>query len=302
MKGRLFRFRICGARRARGGYCRAPAMRGKLRCRVHGGKSTGPTSEAGKSRAVAAMTAGRRAWVTRMRTMKATGVIRRFPGGRRKGKTLPRTGDRIVDRAQRLVENALAMVEQSPAVKALRAKEWDELTAAERLQRNTLDALTVTRDILARPLNWDKPKEVSIIKDAALSAAALQARVDELVLRPQRSLDKMSDLLQRLRAGDGAKVIEADNAAPTLAPSGTQAALLPRAASAPVTIDNAPTPTADTEAQAAAHYTTLRRILKPKANAPAQPSNSIPGSAAAAPASPSEPAKRGARRAAESKQ
>ena len=34
--------RLCGARNRQGLPCRQPAMRGKTRCRYHGGKSTGP--------------------------------------------------------------------------------------------------------------------------------------------------------------------------------------------------------------------------------------------------------------------
>ena len=41
----------CQARSKRhGGQCGAPAMRGKRVCRFHGGKSTGPTTEAGRQR------------------------------------------------------------------------------------------------------------------------------------------------------------------------------------------------------------------------------------------------------------
>jgi hypothetical protein len=41
----------CQARSKRtGNQCRAPAMVGKNVCRFHGGKSTGPTSEAGRQR------------------------------------------------------------------------------------------------------------------------------------------------------------------------------------------------------------------------------------------------------------
>lgn len=32
----------CGARNRAGNPCQAPAMRGRQRCRLHGGKSTGP--------------------------------------------------------------------------------------------------------------------------------------------------------------------------------------------------------------------------------------------------------------------
>ena len=42
--------RRCGARNRRGLPCRAPAMRGRTRCRLHGGKSTGPRTAEGLKR------------------------------------------------------------------------------------------------------------------------------------------------------------------------------------------------------------------------------------------------------------
>jgi len=39
-----------------GQQCGAPAMRGKTKCAYHGGKSTGPKTEAGRQRIVAALT------------------------------------------------------------------------------------------------------------------------------------------------------------------------------------------------------------------------------------------------------
>ena len=46
----------CGARTRAGCPCRAPAIRGKLRCRMHGGRSTGPRTEEGLARLRAART------------------------------------------------------------------------------------------------------------------------------------------------------------------------------------------------------------------------------------------------------
>ena len=46
----------CGARTRAGGPCQAPALRGRLRCRMHGGGSTGPRTEAGMARMRAART------------------------------------------------------------------------------------------------------------------------------------------------------------------------------------------------------------------------------------------------------
>jgi hypothetical protein len=42
-------------------------MKGKTRCRMHGGASTGPKTSEGKARVVAAMVEGRRKWVALMR-------------------------------------------------------------------------------------------------------------------------------------------------------------------------------------------------------------------------------------------
>jgi len=46
----------CGARTRAGCPCRAPAIHGKLRCRMHGGRSTGPRTPEGRARIAAAHT------------------------------------------------------------------------------------------------------------------------------------------------------------------------------------------------------------------------------------------------------
>ena len=61
-------------------YCRNWAIRGKTRCKFHGGMSTGPKTPEGKARVVAAMVAGRRRWIERL---KAEG--KKIPGGRKPG-------------------------------------------------------------------------------------------------------------------------------------------------------------------------------------------------------------------------
>jgi hypothetical protein len=61
-------------------YCRNWAVRGKTRCKFHGGMSTGPRTPEGKARVVAAMIAGRRRWIERL---KAAG--KKIPGGRKPG-------------------------------------------------------------------------------------------------------------------------------------------------------------------------------------------------------------------------
>ncbi len=69
-----------GARSLRHPRCRAWALDGSTRCRMHGGLSTGPKTPEGKANVVAAMVAGRRKWVERLHSEG-----KRAPGGRKKG-------------------------------------------------------------------------------------------------------------------------------------------------------------------------------------------------------------------------
>jgi len=60
----------CGARTRVGGSCKAPAARGKARCRMHGGLSTGPKTAEGKARTLAACKAGFQRWVAERRAAR----------------------------------------------------------------------------------------------------------------------------------------------------------------------------------------------------------------------------------------
>jgi hypothetical protein len=53
-------WRLCGANTRAGGCCQVRAEPGKARCRFHGGKSTGPTTPAGRARIADAQ---RRRWL-----------------------------------------------------------------------------------------------------------------------------------------------------------------------------------------------------------------------------------------------
>ena len=66
--------RRCGAKTRAGGACQNPAIGGRSRCKLHGGRSTGPRTPAGKARVIAANTKhGRRskAHVARVREINA---------------------------------------------------------------------------------------------------------------------------------------------------------------------------------------------------------------------------------------
>jgi hypothetical protein len=49
-RGRLRGRPLCGAKTRAGGSCKVRAEPGKARCRFHGGKSTGPRTQAGRGR------------------------------------------------------------------------------------------------------------------------------------------------------------------------------------------------------------------------------------------------------------
>lgn len=80
--------RRCGARispitrdgKTRSPFCRKLAMKGKTRCALHGGRSSGPKSKEGLARTLAALAEGRHRYDARM---KAEG--HKFPWGFKKG-------------------------------------------------------------------------------------------------------------------------------------------------------------------------------------------------------------------------
>jgi hypothetical protein len=74
--------------------CRNWAVRGRKRCRLHGGLSTGPRTSEGKARTVAAMVEGRRQMLEKL---KAEG--RPVPWGRKRGGVNRSAAERQLARA-----------------------------------------------------------------------------------------------------------------------------------------------------------------------------------------------------------
>jgi hypothetical protein len=71
----------CGAKlHGQLAWCRRWPVKGKKRCRLHGGLSTGARTPEGKARVLAVLTEGRRQWIAQM---KAEG--KKFPWGRKSG-------------------------------------------------------------------------------------------------------------------------------------------------------------------------------------------------------------------------
>jgi hypothetical protein len=99
-------------------------LAGKTRCRLHGGLSTGPKTEEGKARVVAAMVEGRRAWAERM---KAEG--RKFPGGRKAGSKWITPKMRAREELRRIADEARAV---ENARQALSSKSYVDHIAGAR--------------------------------------------------------------------------------------------------------------------------------------------------------------------------
>ncbi len=91
-----------GAVRARNPRCRKWAIKGKARCHMHGGLSTGPKTPEGKARVIAAMVEGRCKWIERL---KAEGT--KIPCGRKSGAawTTPRMRARLATREPAYVKS-----------------------------------------------------------------------------------------------------------------------------------------------------------------------------------------------------
>lgn len=110
--------------RRSGHWCRNWPVRGKKRCRFHGGYSTGPTSPDGMARTLAAMKAGRARW---LRKMRAEGNP--IPCGRKKGsRNLPlEEREQIACEKRRGREARIVLRQVRVERKARRVQEREEL-------------------------------------------------------------------------------------------------------------------------------------------------------------------------------
>ncbi len=93
----------CGARTRAGCPCRAPAIRGRLRCRMHGGRSTGPRTSEGMARLRAARTVhGAYSAETRARNRYDLTALRRGQVGNAAARCVDRLPPDLASRLLRL--------------------------------------------------------------------------------------------------------------------------------------------------------------------------------------------------------
>jgi hypothetical protein len=175
---------------------------------LHGADSTGPTTPEGKAKAVAAMVAGRAAWVEEMRAAKGAGLIDQFPGGRKKskGKKKAVKRDKVTRQALVVIEQEKAMHDVSPPPQTAPA-EWASQTHGDKLDVLVGSALDVIKGVLELPDDPGNLKLMSLKKDAALSVIGAQIKIGKS--RVQKSeTENLKKLLDCLRRGDPAPVLD----------------------------------------------------------------------------------------------
>ena len=205
--------RQCAAVFTRGGLrCSWYARPDSVYCKRHQGNPNPSNIEA--------RMAGHTNWWARMHAIEKDhpGTLRRVLGidkaieTRKRKKEIeatllprPQTEDKIVLQAHK------ALVKEVAALPAIPDKPFDALAPHEQLVFNTRLALKRSHEILEVKLTEkkmsDNPKLAAMVKDAAFRTLATTVKVDSNTLQA-RKIDRMGELLQRLKAGDGAKVIE----------------------------------------------------------------------------------------------
>ena len=117
----------------------------------------------------------------------------------------PQTDDKQILQAHKIIVRKVADL---PAVPD---KPFDKLEPHEQLTVITGQSLKVVHEILSFSMKdadgLVDAKIASMVKDTALRALAVRVKVDRNALAAKR-LDKMSELLDRLKAGEAAKTIE----------------------------------------------------------------------------------------------
>jgi hypothetical protein len=161
----------------------------------------------------AALRADREIWLARMRAAKAAGLIARFPQGRKRRGSAPRSKDKTIARAQRLIEEFKMAIKKitAPALPSEAAPP----SKAERLSKATELALDIVRQILELGVDPADVKLLAQVKDTALSVISQKIRVDKGALRSQSAAEQHRSLvLAELAKGLGADLGEAAPAAP----------------------------------------------------------------------------------------
>lgn len=215
---RFVKSRQCAAMYSKGGragkQCTWYAQADRIYCARHG-RNVAPKN-------VEAWREGNRNWWIRLKALEAKypGIMRQALGvdkaiATRKAikeveKTMPKpeTEDKTILQAHK------AIVKRVADLPALPDKPFEDMEPHEQLVAITGQSLKVVHEILSFEMTEGKGKNktvnlkvASMVKDTALRALAVRLKSDRNALTARR-LDKMGELLERLRNGDDAKIID----------------------------------------------------------------------------------------------
>jgi len=194
---------ICGAKAKHGGVCKAPPVRGKKRCRMHGGHATGPRTAEGKARCVAANRIGTTAYVKRIMLAKAAGLIDKRPGGPMKGMPIKRKN--IMAKALEIIDaTTLAPVADNGF-----ARDLEELTGKSIavirgvLKRRVAEKVYYRKDPQGGKATRVEPdqKLLQLQVTTAIEVIKLKHRTDEAAFRAQNA-DRLLPIMEALLAGE----------------------------------------------------------------------------------------------------
>jgi hypothetical protein len=151
--------------------------------------------------ALAARMAGHRRWVERMRALKAAGVIDRFPGGSPPRGSPRRSSNRIIARAQRVIEEVTMATRETtvPAVPAeaaaLPAKPRGAMALPEKLDHASNTSLDRIQRLLDRDVDETDTKTLGMQTTAALTVLGYKIKLDTERMREQwREVDSYADM------------------------------------------------------------------------------------------------------------
>src|SRR5215471_14842465 len=188
---------LCGARTRSGGRCRRRSLAGKRRCRLHGGRSTGPRDWRAN---VNAMWWGRKRYIERRH---AQGL--KAPGGRPSG----RWWKRPADERERILREMADTIDKLPAPPAKPIEQW---SLPELLNDTARRGLIQLHGIISQPLKLKQapddrldPEELKLqrlVGELGLGADKLLARVQESELYHEQRQDWLEMLRQRMEEAE----------------------------------------------------------------------------------------------------
>jgi hypothetical protein len=165
-------------------WCRNWPVRGKKRCRLHGGFSTGPKTSEGKARTVAAMVEGRRRLLEKL---KAEG--KPVPWGRKRGGVNRSAADRQLARATKLQARARRDLEAVLSLKFRRQRrqarevvkrEVERLLAEHEEQRRRLRFPPLSPEQREAVIDGFRRRVVRPNNDGSMSWSDIQVLQDRL--------------------------------------------------------------------------------------------------------------------------